>query len=134
MATGTKQPVPTVDAVHLRQALALVYTWADLGDDNGDTETMPGGDLHNLLERLARDLGVRREIVIALFKRSIVLAAYCAGENLLNSLFDDGFPGRQLCTAAAKSVVIDILSTNEGEMGHTFDSEEMRLSLLAAGN
>ncbi len=92
MATGSKQPVPTVDAVHLRQALALVYTWADLGDDDGDPETMPGGDLHNLLERLARDLGVERDIAIALFKRSIALAAYCAEAKLPNSLFEDGFP------------------------------------------
>ncbi|MDE2111993.1 MAG: hypothetical protein KGJ79_12690 [Alphaproteobacteria bacterium] len=142
MAVTGKKPdfedVPPVDPAHLKLVLMMVYAWSDDGDvEDGETmdaETMTSGDLCDLLDRITRRLGVEAAIAIALFKRAIALSTFCAEAELPGTLFENGFPGRELCVAAAKAPVLNQLGETDGEVSHCFDAATMRAALLAAQN
>ncbi len=128
------EDVPPVQPEHLCDAIRMLYIWAEDADDAEGDETMPGEDVHGLLDRITRLIDVEPDVAIALFKRSLALSAFCAEVDLPEVLFEDGLPGRELCTAAAKAPVLNAPGEIDGEITHYFDGDAMHVALLAARN
>ena len=132
------EDVPPVDPEHLRSALLMVYGWADAGADDYEEaahpETIDGDDLCGLLDRILRTCDVDRVTTVALFKRAIALSAFCAESDLPETLFDECFPGSELCMAAAKAPVLNVRGAEDSELSHSFDEKAMHEMLLAARN
>jgi len=126
------KPVPQVNPEHLRHALKPIYVWADAGDCDEESETIGSTDLHELLEGFVQRFEVDTATATAIFKRAIALSAFCADAELPERLFEDGFPGRELCTAAAYLAVVDVPGETEQELSHTFDRTEMDAALRVA--
>ena len=126
------KPTPPVEPYLVQHTLLLVYAWTEADNEDNAEPPVRLDDVGGLLDRLVAKLDVNGEVAIAAFKRAIALSAFCEKEDLPNTLFDEGFPGQELCTAAAKVTVFDTPGEVEGEMSHSFDTAEMRGALEAA--
>ncbi len=126
--------VPTVRPEQLRDAVGMIYSWVEDGDDMEGDQTMPGEDLCDLLDRMTRTINVEPDVAIALFKRALALSAFCGEADVPETLFENDLPGRELCTAAARAQVLDAPGEIEGEITHYFDEAAMHAALLAARN
>lgn len=123
--------VPTVDPEHLQSALRIVFPAAP--EDDG-ADVLARSDVREALNEIVATLKVDAPRAVALFKRALALSAFCAGDTLDDTLFEAGRPGRVLCAAAAKALVIDLPGEDDGEIGHTLDAESMRELLKKSRN
>ncbi len=129
-----RQQVPEVDPGQLLQALGIVYVWAETDEEESGWEWIEGEELFDVLNRLRRTLDVEPSTAIALFQRSLALFSFCLDTKLSATLFEDGFPGRELCIAASKVPVLNEESLERGEISPYFDIEELRAAFRAALN
>ncbi len=134
-ATPTEQQVPEVDPGQLLEALAIVYGWAEPDDEEEDGwDWIEWEELFDVLSRIRRALDVEPLTAVALFQRSLALFSFCLDAELSEMLFDDGFPGRELCIAASKAPVLNQTSLEQGEISPYFDTEQLRAAFRAALN
>ncbi len=124
------EDVPPVDPEYLRPVFVMVYVWAQGGDGIEGAKTMGSGDLRELLDRIARACDVEPPIATALFKRALALSTFCAEAELSDTLFDNGLPGGELCTAAAKAPVLSDPGETDDETTHCFDEATMHAALI----
>ncbi|HEY4276330.1 MAG TPA: hypothetical protein VGM68_12650 [Rhizomicrobium sp.] len=130
----TDTPVMAVDPDHLRLAIEPLFQWLEAGDLEDGEDTMPALDLKDLLNRLARTFQTDDATTFALFKRALALSYFCGENEMSAELFVDGYPGAELCRAAAHLPLRDLPSEDGEEMSHTFDRAEMETALRGAVN
>lgn len=133
-AAQIERKVPEVDPGQLLEALGIVYGWADTDPDEDGWDWIEGEDLFDVLGRIRRTLDVEPPTAVALFQRSLALFSFCVDAELSDALFEDGFPGRELCIAASKAPVLNQTSLAYGEISPYFDTEELRAAFRAALN
>ncbi len=126
--------VPPVDPNLLCQAVAIVYGWASIGLEEEDSDAVTEQDLFDVLASITRRLEVETHTAVALFKRSLALASYCAEAELAPGLFHDGFPGRELCAAASRVAVLNGSGTSPGPVTPYFDADDLSAAIRAALN
>lgn len=132
MSVSPESLVPAVNPDHLRFALEPLAAWADAGD--GEPQTIGPSDLNDVFDGLVRKCGVDADGATALFKRALALLQFCDDHALPENLFVNLWPGRALCTAAARARVIDIAGEQDGEIAHSFDLNEMQAAIRAAND
>ena len=132
-ATTIERQVPEVDPRQLLEALTIVYGWAETDDDDG-WDWIEGEELFDVLGRIRRTLDVEPPTAVALFQRSLALFTFCVNAELSEMLFDNSFPGRELCIAASKAPVLNQTSLDQGEISPYFDTEQLRAAFKAALN
>jgi hypothetical protein len=131
--TGSNhRQVPAVDPGQLLEALGIVYCWAE--NDEDGWEWIQGEQLFDVLGRIRHALDVEPPVAIALFQRSLALFSFCLDTELADAFFDDGFPGRELCAAASKAPVLNLVSFDQGEISPYFDTYELQAAFRAALN
>lgn len=133
-ATPIERQVPQVDPGQLLEALGIVYGWVETDANEEGWEWIEGEDLFDVLGRIRRALEVEPPTAVALFQRSLALFSFCADAEISESLFEDGFPGRELCIAASKTPVLNQASLEYGEISPYFDIDELRAAFRAALN
>jgi hypothetical protein len=115
--------VPFVTPEDLFAALAIVGDWID---DSDDDEPFDGPELSSLLNEIVNRLHVEPRMAAALFRRSLALFAYCGARELSPTLFVDGIPGRVLCLAASRAVVLNRNCFAAGMISPYFDADELQ--------
>jgi hypothetical protein len=131
---GIRHRVPPVDPELLAETIAIVYGWADADLEDDDCEAVAEQQLFDLLSRITQRLDVETSTAVALFKRSLVLFSYCAETDLCQAFFRDGFPGRELCTAASRAAVHHAVVTARGPVTPSFDIDDLNAAFRAALN
>lgn len=130
----TQNRVPPVDPKLLCEAVAIVYGWATAGMEEDDSDAVTEQDLFEVLASITRRLEVETPTAVALFKRSLALVSYCAETELAPGLFHDGFPGRELCTAASRAAVLSQSGISRGPSSPQFDADDLSAAIRAALN
>lgn len=131
---SNRRQVPQVDPGQLLLALGIVYAWAETDEEDSGWQWIEGEELFDVLGRIRRALDVEPSTAIALFQRSLALFSFCLDARLSDALFENGFPGRELCVAASKTPVLNEESLEQGEISPYFDSAELRAAFRAALN
>lgn len=131
---AARNRVPPVDPELLAETLAIVYGWADTDLDDSDSDALVEFELFDVLSRITRTLDVETPTAVALFKRSVALFAFCAETELSQAFFRDGFPGRELCTAASRAAVHNETGAAQGPISPYFDTDDLQAAIRAALN
>jgi hypothetical protein len=124
-------PLPP-DLIH--QALIPLIDWSNDDDfTQGVAEIMPSSDMVDILTHLQHSCTIDKPTAGALFIRVMALLNFCQENDLPDTLFAEGLPGRKLCTAAAKLQVYREIR-DEQHSAHVFAEPDVHAALKLASD
>lgn len=127
------QDIRAVDVDELEATVAVVFSWFAPKEDEptrGDT-LLQGEKLKEVLDDTHDAVGDSTDNFADCFLRATALYSYCGTVQPPSHLFENGFPGRILCTAAANAPVIQIPGAGT-LIAFDLDREAMSAAIAAA--